>query len=334
MFTPHTYPVALLMMLVSMLCWGSWANTQKIDKSWRFELYYWDYMWGILACALLFGLTVGRTNSAAPASFFHNLDRAGTRSLGEAFVGGMIFNLGNLLLVAAVSVAGMAVAFPLGAGLALVIGAVLNYFISPAGNPLLLFGGILLVCAAIAANAMAYRGLKKDEKGNAAKAGTKGILLSLASGVVIGLFYPFVAKALIGTNHLGPYTVYFVFTIGALVSNFPLNYALMRRPVTGSPLSVADYFRGGPAAHAWGVLGGLIWGTGTICSFVAAYTPMVGPATSFSLGEGNTMISAAWGVFVWKEFHGASGTVRRMLTLMFALFILGLVSISLAPVFR
>ncbi|HUD13523.1 MAG TPA: hypothetical protein VMQ56_07695 [Terracidiphilus sp.] len=316
------------MMLLSMLCWGSWANAQKIDKSWRFELFYWDYMWGILVCAILFGVTMGRTNSAAPASFFNNLNSASTRALIEAFAGGMIFNLGNLLLVAAISVAGMAVAFPLGAGLALVIGAVLNYVISPAGNPLLLFGGILLIGAAIAANAMAYRGLSKGTK-----AGTKGIVLSLLCGVIIGLFYPFVAKALIGEDHLGPYTVYFVFALGALVSNFPLNSAFMRWPVSGSRLSVKDYLQGGPAVHAWGVLGGLVWGTGTICSFVAAYTPMVGPATSFSLGEGNTMISAIWGVLVWKEFHGATSEVKRLLALMFALFVLGLVSISLAPVF-
>jgi glucose uptake protein len=328
MYTPHTYPVALLMMLASMLCWGSWANTQKIDKAWRFELYYWDYMWGVVACALLFGLTMGRTDPAAPVSFFRNLDSAGARSLAEAFVGGMIFNLGNLLLVAAISVAGMAVAFPLGAGLALVIGAVLNYVVSPAGNPLLLFGGILLVCAAIVSNAMAYRGLSKGKK-----AGAKGIVLSLLCGVIIGLFYPFVAKALTGAKHLGPYTVYFVFALGALVSNFPLNYAFMRRPVSGPRLAIGDYFHGRPAAHAWGVLGGLIWGTGTICSFAAAYTPMVGPATSFSLGEGNTMISAVWGVFVWKEFRGAGSEVKRLLAAMFSLFVLGLVSISLAPVF-
>jgi glucose uptake protein len=328
MYTAHSYPVALLMMLVSMLCWGSWANTEKIDRTRRFELYYWDYMWGIVVCALLFGLTLGRTNPAAAASFFHNLDSASTRSLAEAFAGGIIFNLGNLLLVAAISVAGMAVAFPLGAGLALVIGAVLNYVIAPVGNRLLLFGGILLISAAIASNAMAYRGLSKSTK-----AGTKGIVLSLLCGVVIGLFYPFVAKALTGQNHLGPYTVYFVFALGALVSNFPFNYAFMRRPVIGSPLSLGDYFKGGRAVHAWGVLGGLIWGTGTICSFVAAYTPMVGPATSFSLSEGNTMISAVWGVFVWKEFRGANTQVKRLLALMFGLFVLGLVSISLAPVF-
>jgi glucose uptake protein len=175
---------------------------------------------------------------------------------------------------------------------------------------------------------MAYRGLSKG-----AQAGTRGIVLSLVCGVVIGLFYPFVAKALMGKNHLGPYAVYFVFALGALASNFPLNYAFMRHPVIGPRLSIRDYVRGESSAHAWGVLGGLIWGVGTICSFVAAYTPRVGPATAFSLGEGNTMVSAAWGVLVWKEFQGATYRVKQLLAMMFVLFVLVLTAISLAPVF-
>ncbi len=326
MFIPHTYSAALILMLASMLCWGSWANTQKIDKRWRFELFYWDYVWGLLACALLFGLTLGSTNSASPDSFFRNLDAASARSLLEAFFGGVIFNLGNLLLVAAISVAGMAVAFPIGAGLALVIGAVINYIISPKGNPILLFGGIALICIAILLDAMAYRGLS-----GGAKATTKGVGLSLACGVAVGLFYPFVAKALTGPNHLGPYTVFFVFALGALVSNFPMNYALMRRPVSGQPLQMKDYFKGHTSLHAWGILGGAIWGIGTIANFVASYVPMIGPATSFSLGEGNTMISAIWGIFVWKEFHGARNRVKGLLALMFLFFVLGLSCIALAP---
>jgi glucose uptake protein len=316
-----------MLMLLSMLCWGSWANTQKIDKRWRFELFYWDYMWGLLACALVFGLTLGSRNLAAPDSFFRNLSAAGPRSLVEAFCGGVIFNLGNLLLVAAISVAGMAVAFPIGAGLALVIGAVINYFISPKGNPILLFGGIALICIAIVLDAMAYRGLP-----GGAKASTKGVGLSLACGIAVGVFYPFVAKALIGPNHLGPYTVYFVFALGAAISNFPMNYGLMRRPVNGEPLRVKDYFKGRVSLHAWGILGGAIWGIGTIANFVASYVPMIGPATSFSLGEGNTMISAIWGIFVWKEFHGAGNRVKGLLAIMFLFFVLGLSCIALAPV--
>jgi glucose uptake protein len=171
-------------MLFSMLCWGSWANTQKIDKHWRFELFYWDYVWGLLACALLFGLTLGNKSPASPDSFLHNLSTASPRSLLEAFSGGVIFNLGNLLLVAAISVAGMAVAFPIGAGLALVIGAVIKYIISPKGNPMLLFGGIALICIAIILDATAYRGLS-----GGSKATSKGVGLSLACGVAVGLFY-------------------------------------------------------------------------------------------------------------------------------------------------
>ncbi len=326
MFIPHTYSAALVLMLFSMLCWGSWANTQKINKRWRFELFYWDYIWGLLACALLFGLTLGN-RSPASDSFFRNLDAASARSLLEAFFGGVIFNLGNLLLVAAISVAGMAVAFPIGAGLALVIGAVINYIISPKGNPVLLFGGIALICIAILLDAMAYRGLSRG-----AKASTKGVGLSLACGVVVGLFYPFVAKALAGPGHLGPYTVYFVFAVGALISNFPMNYGLMRKPVSGQPLRIKDYFKGRVSVHAWGILGGAIWGIGTIANFAASYVPMIGPATSFSLGEGNTMISAIWGIFVWKEFHGGGIRVKYLLAIMFLFFVAGLSCIALAPV--
>jgi glucose uptake protein len=313
-------------MLISMLCWGSWANTQKIDKSWRFELFYWDYISGLIACALLFGLTLGNRRPASPDSFLVNLDAASTRSLVEAFFGGVIFNLGNLLLVAAISVAGMAVAFPIGAGLALVIGAVINYAISPKGNPLLLFGGVALICAAIVLDAIAYRGLS-----GGAKASKKGVGLSLACGVAIGLFYPFVAEASTGPHHLGPYSVYFVFALGAFVSNLPMNYGLMRHPIKGPPLRMKDYFQGQASLHAWGILGGAIWGIGTIANFVASYVPMIGPATSFSLGEGNTMISAIWGIFVWKEFHGARSRVKVLLAIMFLFFVLGLTFIALAP---
>jgi glucose uptake protein len=262
-----------------------------------------------------------------PDSFLRNLYAASPRSLAEAFFGGVIFNLGNLLLVAAISVAGMAVAFPIGAGLALVIGAVINYIISPKGNPILLFGGIALICIAIVLDAMAYRGLPEG-----AKASAKGVGLSLACGVAVGLFYPFVAKALTGSNHLGPYTVYFVFALGAVASNFPTNYALMRRPVNGEPLHVKDYFKGHVSLHAWGILGGAIWGIGTVANFVASYVPRIGPATSFSVGEGNTMISAIWGIFVWNEFRGAGTRVKGLLAIMFLFFVLGLGCIALAPV--
>jgi glucose uptake protein len=329
MFTPQTYGLALFLMTLSMLCWGTWANTQKITRQWRFELYYFDYTVGLLLCSLIFGLTLGQIDPSSPQSFFMNLRAASQRSLCLAFAGGAVFSVGNILIVAAISVAGMAVAFPIGAGLALVVGAVLNYVVSPAGNPVLIFSGIALVCIAIALDAVAYKGISQAG-GHAAK----GILLSVVGGIGAGLFYPLVAKSLAGPGHLEPYTVYVIFSVGAMASALPMIYLLMIRPITGSSLSLKDYVRGRWNAHAWGIAGGLIWGVGTIANFVASYVPMIGPATSFSMGEGNTMISALWGVFVWKEFRGASSRVRLYLALMFLFFLLGLTSIALSPVIK
>jgi glucose uptake protein len=327
MFTPQVYSAALLMMVLSMLCWGSWANTQKLARSWRFELFYWDYVWGILILSALAGLTLGRTDAASPDSFFHNLRQADLGHVAYALAGGVIFNVGNILLVAAIELAGLAVAFPVGIGLALVIGSVLNYVVTPKGNPLLLFGGIVLVCVAIVLDALAYRKISRD-----LKVTTRGIVLSVLCGVAIGLFYPFIAKALTGERHLGPYTVMFVFALGILGCTVPVNYAFMRRPVSGAPLEMSAYFAGSGRLHWWGILGGMIWAIGTTSNFVASYARMIGPATSYALGQGATMVSAIWGVFVWKEFRGAGPGAKRLLALMFVFFILGLASIALAPV--
>ncbi len=316
-------------MMLSMLCWGSWANTQKIDAAWRFELFYLDYSFGLVVASVLFALTFGHTDPASPDSFFVNLHAASARSVIEAFIGGAIFSVGNILLVAAISVAGMAVAFPVGAGLALVLGSLLNYCISPTGNPVLIFGGIALVCVAIGLDALAYRNLE-----GAGKSSAKGILLSIGGGIGAGLFYPFVAKSLTGPAHLVPYTVNVVFALGALTTAIPMAYLLMRKPVTGRPLNFGSYAAGSLRLHAWGIIGGLVWGLGTIANFVASYVPMIGPATSFAMGEGNTMISALWGVFVWKEFKGATGRVPLLLGLMFLCFLLGLTSIALAPIVK
>lgn len=327
MFVPQLYTTALLMMVISMLCWGSWANTQKLCKNWRFELFYWDYVWGILIISALLGLTLGRTDPASPDSFFQNLNTADARHMAYPVIGGIVFNVGNILLVAAIALAGLAVAFPISIGLALVIGSVLNYIVTPKGNPLLLFGGIALVCLAIVLDAQAYRKISKD-----LRVTTKGILLSVISGIFIGVFYPLIAKALTGENHLGPYTVMVMFALGILACTVPANYIFMRRPVTGPPVEIAAYFAGAGRFHFWGILGGAIWGIGTTSNFVASYAQMVGPAISYSLGQGATMVSAIWGVFVWKEFRGAGPEVKRLLAMMFLFFILGLACVALAPI--
>jgi len=328
MFQPETYGITLLFMIVSMLCWGSWANTLKLAPGWRFQLFYWDYVFGVLVTSVLFALTLGSMDDT-PQSFFKNLQQAGGEKIVYAVLGGVVFNVANLLLVAAIELAGLAVAFPIGIGLALVVGVLLNFVLSPRGNPVFLFGGVALVIVAILLTAMAYRRKEKERL----QTSTRGIVISLVCGVLMGLFYPFVTKAITGEKALGPYTVTVIFAAGVLLCAVPVNYLLMRRPITkGNPLVLKEYLSGHLSWHGLGLLGGFIWCVGTVFNFVAAHAQIAGPAIAYAIGQGATMVSALWGVFVWREFAQAPRPARRLLVWMFLCYAAGLCSIALAPV--
>ena len=327
MYQPETYGVALLLMLLSMICWGSWANTLKLTPGWSFQLFYWDYTAGILLMSLLWGVTLGSVNGGG-GSFFANLRQADSHHLLLAIGGGVVFNLANVLLVAAIDIAGMAVAFPIGIGLALVVGVLLNFLIAPAGSPLLLFTGVFLVVLAILVDALAYRRREIVTRGVSAK----GIQISVVCGILMGLFYPLVSKATAGDHSLGPYSVAFVFSVGVALCTIPVNYFMMKRSITGAAaVGFRDYFSGRPSWHVWGLLGGAIWCTGAVFNFVASNTQIVGPAVSYAIGQGATMISAFWGVFIWREFKTAPANARRLLPFMFALFLAGLLLVAIAP---
>jgi glucose uptake protein len=334
MILPQTYGAALLLTLVSMLCWGSWANTFKLAGKWRFELFYYDYSLGLLIAATIYALTFGNLGSDGFA-FVDDLAHAGKRQILFGAVGGIVFNLANMLLVAAISLAGLSVAFPVGIGLALVIGVVWNYILKPQGNPVLLFTGAAIVVAAIVVDAFAYRALEAGKAAQAARrVSGKGIALSLLSGVLMGSFFPLVEMGKAGPLGLGPYAIGFVFAVGVLLSTFIFNLFFMNLPVEGPPVAMSEYFKGTGGQHLLGVVGGLIWATGTIANFVAASAPesvQVGPAISYALGQGATMVSALWGLLVWNEFAGASGRVRALVVVMLVLFVCGLALISAAP---
>ena len=328
MFQPQTYSLALALMFLSMLSWGSWANTVKACPGYRFQLFYWDYVLGLLGGALLWGLTFG-TFGGSGLGFFADLLQADRSHLILAVCGGVIFNIANLLLVAAIDIAGLAVAFPVGIGIALVVGAVSSYILAPSGNPFLLFGGVALVSAAIVLDAFAYR-LREV---NQTPLSSRGLLISVAAGLLMGSFYPFVSKAMTGPGGLGPYAIAFVFALGVAVCALPFNYFLMKKPLAGGgQVLMRGYWEAKPAWHFWGFAGGAIWCTGAVCNFVASRAHVVGPAVSYSIGQGATMISAAWGVFIWKEFASAPASSKRLLTFMFVCFLLGLTAIALAPV--
>lgn len=345
MVLPDTYAAALLLTILSMLCWGSWANTYKLAGKWRFELYYFDYALGVLVAATAAALTFG-TLGYDGFVFTDDLMLAGKRNMAYGFAGGVVFNLANMLLVAAIAVAGLAVAFPVGIGLALVIGVIWNYAINPQGNPALLFAGVAVVATAIVLDAVAYRAHARARARELVQAGLrrstpprvswKGIVLSLASGVLMGSFYPLVEMGKQGPSGLGPYAIAFIFALGVFSSTFVFNLFFMNVPVQGEPVEMLDYFKGRWNQHLLGVAGGIIWAAGTISNFVAASAPrevQVGPAVSYAMGQGATLISALWGLLVWREFRGATGGVKALLAMMLVLFGIGLTLVALAPLY-
>ena len=346
MFLVESYFVAILFCFITMLCWGSWANTQKLaGKTWRYELFYWDYVFGVVLMSLVFALTLGNQGTLG-RGFFADLAQAEMAPMLSAFIGGVVFNVANILLVAAIAIAGMAVAFPVGIGLALVLGVLINFITetdpAKSGDPVLVFSGVALVALAIILNALAYRKIPGQQTG----VSTKGLGLSVACGILMSLFYFFVKQALAGVvpadggapnslvtaatlatgtleaGKLTPYTANMIFALGILASNFIVNTAVMMKPFVGEPVPVMNYFRGFFRDHVWGLVGGGIWSVGMALNIMAA--GVASAAIAYGLGQGATLVSAIWGVFIWREFRTAPAGTNKLLAAMFLCFVAGL----------
>ncbi|MDA3865868.1 MAG: GRP family sugar transporter [Salinivirgaceae bacterium] len=330
MYLIESNTTAIIFSILSMLCWGSWVNSQKIAaKSWRFELFYWDYNLGLLFAAIIFAFTLGNLPNSV-GSFPQNLADASWANIAYCIVGGIIFNISNILMVMAVAVAGMAVAVPVTVGIALVLGVIINYFGAPSGNPVWIFTGVFFVVISILFNAMAYK--SKAEKANSKT--TRGLLLAISSGLLMSLFYRFVARTMpedftqIQIGQLSPYTAVFIFIVGVLLSNVVLNTLIMRKPIEGAPVKYRDYFSGNIKNHMAGIIGGIIWCAGMMTNILGG--AKAGFAISYGLGQGATIIAALWGIFIWKEFKGAPQKSNVYLALMMVLFAIGVVFLILA----
>ena len=330
MFIVSTYSLAVVFCFITMLCWGSWGNTQKLaSKSWRYELFYWDYVIGMVLFALLIAFTMGSIGTDG-RPFLSDISQASWRNIGSVILGGVIFNASNILLSASTSLAGMAVAFPLGVGISLVLGVIINYIGAPKGDPLMLFLGVALIVIAVICNGIASGSAHKSDSEPARN--RKGLILAVVAGVLMSLFYRFLAAAMDlndfvspAAGKLTPYTAIVVFSIGVLISNVLFNTLVMRHPFIGEPVSYREYGNGKLSTHCVGILGGAIWCLGTAFSYIAA--GKAGAAVSYALGQGAPLVAAIWGVFVWKEFSGVNKTVKWLLGTMFLLFIAGLACI-------
>ena len=325
MFIVNSYLLAVVFCFITMLCWGSWGNTQKLAaKSWRYELFYWDYVIGMVLFALLIAFTMGSCGTEG-RPFLEDIAQVSGKAVGSIILGGVIFNASNILLSASTSIAGMAVAFPLGVGISLVLGTIVNYIGAPAGNPVLLFIGVALIVVAIICN-----GVASGKVGGEKKAGAnKGIILAAVAGTLMAFFYRFVAASMDLENFAAPaagkvtpYTAIVIFSLGVLLSNFVFNTLVMKKPFVGEPVSYKQYFAGNFKTHLVGILGGAIWCLGTAFSYIAS--GKAGAAISYALGQGAPLIAAIWGVFIWKEFKGADKKVYGLLGVMFLFFVAGL----------
>lgn len=330
MITIENYPVAIIFSILAMICWGSWANTQKIAaKTWRFELFYWDLVVGIFLMGLIAAFTVGSSGTQG-RTFIEDLGQADMSSIVYAIIGGVLWNLGNILLVAAIAVAGMAIAFPIGGGIAWILGIIVNYILillsgkAGTGNPVYLWIGVAVIIAAIILSGKIYDRISKEKK----QPSGKGIWLSVTAGLFIAFFYGFVVKSLDpafvsgGTGHLTPYTGIFFFSIGVVISTVIVNPIAMRKPVLGEPVTMKAYWKGSWKEHISGVLGGMIWMLGMVVSFMAVGA--ANPAISYALSNAAPVVAILWGIFVWKEFREAPKGTTGMLALMFVFYLIGL----------
>ncbi|HUX97020.1 MAG TPA: GRP family sugar transporter [Bacteroidales bacterium] len=327
MILVQNYALAVFLCFVAMVCWGSWQNTQNlIGKEWRFELFYWDYSLGILLFALIMAFTFGSLGNQG-RSFIPDLIQADPKNLISSALGGFIWNIGTLLLVASISIAGMSVAFPIGGGIGWTLGILINYIGKPEGNPALLFGGTAVIVLAILVSMQSYRKLADHQK----KPSFKGIALAFLAGLCIAFFYRFVAASM--ATDFGPadagkissYTAVVFFSVGALVSTIIVNPFFMAKPVQGEPVKLSGWLRGGTRAHLLGLLGGAIWCLGNSVSFMSVGA--ASPAISYGLSNAAPVVAALWGIFVWKEFRDAPKGTNLLLTLMFVFYLIGLVLI-------
>jgi len=333
MFVPASFATALLLTVLCTFCWGSFANTFKLTKNYRFELYYWDYGLGIFLASLAYAFTLGSMGGGL-SSFLPNLRQADTVFLFYAALGGFIFNIANVLLVAGIEMVGLAVAFPLSIGIALVEGTALSYLIQPQGNAKLLAAGVLMALVAVVFIGMAYA----TRGAVSAVSSRKGTMVCVVSGLLMGVFAPLITKAtqgshpdaslLVSAGALSPYSAAVLMTFGAFLCCFVFNPILMRKPLAGAPVSISGYFSAPANYHALGLLGGAIWGTGTVFNFVAAR--FVGLPISYAIGQASPMIATLWGVLAWHEFRGARRKSWLYLAAMFISYLLALTLIALA----
>jgi len=324
MYVPQTYFAALTLLIISMVCWGSWANIPKALPRWRLEYFYLDFTFGFLLLITILGATLG-SESSPGLGFFTRLSEADGSQVASALLGGFLWNVGNVLTVVAIAIAGLAVAFPIVSVIAMLLGVGLSFWAQPIGNPAWLAVGVVVLVAAVIANAAAYERLRQSSD---IKKPGGGVKVAIVAGVLVGCFPPFVARAIRGPAALDSYAVSFYFMVGAMAATFLTVPILLAHPLFGDKGTLRDYRRGSLAWHVLGMASGGIWCFGTVANFLSA--KLVGVAISWGIGSSASMVAALWGIFLWKEFAKSGRNARVLITVSLACYLAGVMGVAMA----
>jgi len=325
MTLPTSYGAVLLLSCLAMLCLGSWLNTMKLGGKWRFELYYVDFSIGLMLVVALLALTLGETGNGL--SFRDNLLVTGRRQLAFAAAAGGVFNLGNLLMVAAASLAGIAVAATIAVGAGLIVGVVLALVFGTDSSLALMVAGAVVMLSAILIDIRGFTFLAKVMDSEIArnwkhkhrrppKTGLKSVWLSLAAGVFLGCSYPLAGLSTETELGLRPYAVAFLFGVGVICSTPVLVLLFMNVPVEGRPLPITAYLKAGIMQHLYGLAGGAIFATGVV-SFLLATVVQSGESLIDGAGyliiEASILVAALWGLLYWKEFKAVPSPGKQLM---------------------
>jgi glucose uptake protein len=332
-------------MVLSLLCLGSWPSLFKMAGKWRFELFYFDFAVGLIVAALIYAFTVGNLGYDG-FNFLDDLQHAGKRQWLFGFLAGVIFNFANMLLMAAVSLAGISIAFPMSIAMAVLIGTAMGSLSHSLGNSLLVMLGCLLLIMSVVINAVSYNimnharheQLARDGKAKSTRrpSSVKAIVIALVSGLLMGSFNPLLDKARAGDVGMGPYALAAMFGLGVFFTTPVFSIFFMNLPVEGEPVDFSSYFSSRPKQHILGVIAGMIWLTGILATMVSGNVPegAVGnPVVRFMLMEAWPILTTFWGVLVFGELKGSDVRVKIMTLLMVVLFLCGLGMIGLGPVY-
>lgn len=325
--------------MLSFLCLGLWPNTfKRTGPQWRFELFYFDFAIGAILLAVLAAFTFGTFGSEM--AFDDRMLVAGRSAQVWAIAAGFLFNLGNMLFVAAMSLIGVSAAFPLSAGLALIIASLLNF---RAENVVFLISGIVLLLIGLVLDGTACRlrdlgigGGAKGAQKPVAKAPpkaktrrtTKGILIALLSGIPLGLFYPLFTKGAAGDFGLGPYAGLLLFCVGIIIATVIFNFYFMNIAIEGGAIAFNAYFRGRASQHFLGFMGGALWAAGALAAAVASSAPPgVGLSASLRLivPLASVILALLSGLWIWKEFPAKTNNASIYIGMAVVVFACGLV---------